>query len=235
MGHDVFLSYSTKDKQMAEAVCTALERKEISVWMAPRNILPGSSYASSIINAIESARIVVLIFSSAADDSPHVEREIEHASDKRLQVIPFRVEDIKPKASLAYFIGSSQYLDAFAPPIERHFDRLAEVVKQFIASPSELDQKLIDTTIENSNLKGTQPPSMWNLRLKLSGFIVGALLSGGMALATGIGIFLNPLTDASLIVYAAVGCLVFIGLFAACVRGLTRTLAEIAKLQSTAK
>ena len=41
MAHDVFLSYSSQDKPIAEAVCGTLEGKRIPCWVAPRDVLPG--------------------------------------------------------------------------------------------------------------------------------------------------------------------------------------------------
>jgi hypothetical protein len=136
MGHDVFLSYSTRDKTAAEAVCAALERRGIAVWMAPRDIPPGSSYAASIVEAIDSARVLVLVFSAAANDSPDIEREVQRADAKRLKIVPFRIEDVEPKASLAYFPPSRQYLNAFTPPIEARYDELSEVVRRIAPPPS---------------------------------------------------------------------------------------------------
>ena len=63
MAHDVFLSYSSKDKFAADAACAVLERNGIRVWMAPRDVLPGPGWARSIIEAINSARVMVLVFS----------------------------------------------------------------------------------------------------------------------------------------------------------------------------
>jgi TIR domain len=138
MDHDVFLSYSTKDKTAAEAVCVALERRGVGVWMAPRDIPPGSSYAASIVEAIDSARVLVLIFSAAANGSQDIEREVQRADSKRLKIVPFRIEDVEPKASLAYFLPSRQYLDAFRPPMEARYDELSEVVRKIApaAQPS---------------------------------------------------------------------------------------------------
>lgn len=130
MGHDVFLSYSTKDKTAAEAVCVALEQRGVGVWMAPRDIPPGSSYAASIVEAIDSARVLVLVFSAAANGSQDVEREVQRADSKRLKIVPFRIEDVEPKASLAYFLPSRQYLNAFMPPMEARYDELSEVVRK---------------------------------------------------------------------------------------------------------
>jgi hypothetical protein len=134
MGHDVFLSYSTKDKTASEAVCAALERRGIAVWMAPRDIPPGSSYAASIVEAIDSARVLVLVFSAAANDSQDIEREVQRADAKRLKIVPFRIEDVEPKASLAYFLPSRQYLNAFTPPMEARYDELSEVVRRIAPS-----------------------------------------------------------------------------------------------------
>ena len=59
---DVFISYSSQDKPTADAACAALESANIRCWIAPRDIDPGRDYAESIIDAIESARVFVLIF-----------------------------------------------------------------------------------------------------------------------------------------------------------------------------
>jgi TIR domain len=135
MGHDVFLSYSTRDRDAAEAVCTALERRGMSVWMAPRDILAGLPWPGQIIQGIDNARSVVLIFSAAANESEQIEREVQRAVDRRLKVVPFRIEDVRPKEDLAYSIGNVQWLDAFSRPMEPHYDQLAKVLRQIASLP----------------------------------------------------------------------------------------------------
>ena len=70
MPHDVFISYSSKDKVYADAVCARLESEGIRCWIAPRDILPGMHWGGAIVEAIESARLMVLLFSSHANASP---------------------------------------------------------------------------------------------------------------------------------------------------------------------
>ena len=134
MAHDVFLSYSSKDKAAADAVCNVLECNRIRVWMAPRDILPGVGWAASIIGAISGARVMVLVFSRHANRSPQIEREVERAINKAIPIIPFRVENVEPSDALEYFISSPHWLDAFAPPFEQHLERLAEAVRQLLDS-----------------------------------------------------------------------------------------------------
>jgi hypothetical protein len=102
--------------------------------MAPRDIVPGAGWAASIIGAINGARIMVLVFSSHANNSPQIEREVERAINKGIPVIPFRVENVVPSDALEYFISSPHWLDAFTPPFEQHLERLAEAVKRLLDS-----------------------------------------------------------------------------------------------------
>ena len=57
MTHDVFISYSTKDKVIADTVCAKLEENNIRVWIAPRDVPPGSNFAEAIVNAINEMMI----------------------------------------------------------------------------------------------------------------------------------------------------------------------------------
>ena len=134
VAHDVFISYSSKDKAAADAACNVLERNGVRVWMAPRDILPGVGWAESLIGAINNARVMVLVYSSNANHSPQIEREVERAINKGLPVVPFRVEDVAPSATLEYFISETHWLDAFPPPLEHHLERLADAVKRLLAS-----------------------------------------------------------------------------------------------------
>ena len=134
MAHDVFLSYSSKDKFAADAACAVLERAGIRVWMAPRDILPGMEWGASIIAAINTALVMVLVFSGNANESKQVRLEVGRAINKGLPLIPFRIEDVEPGDALELFISSSHWLDAYTKPLEQHLDRLANVVRRVIES-----------------------------------------------------------------------------------------------------
>ena len=56
MGHDVFISHSTKDKAAADAVCAALEANGVRCWVAPRDIKPGENWATAILRGIAGCR-----------------------------------------------------------------------------------------------------------------------------------------------------------------------------------
>ena len=133
MAHDVFISYASGDKSVADAVCATLELRGIRCWIAPRDVLPGLHYGEAIIDAIHECRIMVLVFSSKANLSGHIPKEIERAVSHGSTIMPLRIEDVVPAKSLDYFIGSVHWLDALTPPLEAHLQRLAGNVQTLLA------------------------------------------------------------------------------------------------------
>ena len=140
MPHDVFISYSSKDKVVADATCAVLEARGIRCWMAPRDILPGSEWGAAIIGAIGSSKVMVLIYTSSSNASPQVRREVERAVARGLHVIPFRVEDVPMSPALEYFISSPHWLDALSPPLERHLEHLGKIIKAVLDAQSSTEK-----------------------------------------------------------------------------------------------
>ncbi|MGA9048057.1 MAG: TIR domain-containing protein [Dehalococcoidia bacterium] len=129
MAHDVFISYSSKDKVIADAVCASLEARKIRCWIAPRDVLPGEVYAEALIESLNESRLMVLVFSANSNESPQVIREVERAVNKGIPIIPFRIEDVIPSKSMEYFVSSSHWLDAMTPPLEKHLERLGDTIQ----------------------------------------------------------------------------------------------------------
>jgi tetratricopeptide (TPR) repeat protein len=126
--HDIFITYSNKDKPIADAVCASLESHSIRCWIAPRDVLPGEDFPKAIIKAINGSKIMVLIFSAYSNESPHVTRELTKAVSNGVIIIPFRIEDVPLSESMEYLIGLPHWLDAFTPPLENHIDKLIKTV-----------------------------------------------------------------------------------------------------------
>ncbi len=132
--HRVFISYASGDKDVADQVCAALERRGISCWIAPRNARPGVNYGASIVDAIDESPVLVFVVSSHSISSPHVQREVERAANKGVHVIPFRIEDVPFSKTLQYFLEGVHWLDALTRPLDPHLDYLADTVGYFLSS-----------------------------------------------------------------------------------------------------
>lgn len=132
MSHDVFICHASEDRTIANAICSNLEQNRIRCWVAPRDVVPGSDYAQSIVEAIATTRLTVLVFSHSSNRSPHVKREIERSVSHGIPILPFRVEDVAPSPSLEYFISDAHWLDAVTPPMEQHLKHLAGTVRMLL-------------------------------------------------------------------------------------------------------
>ena len=135
MTHDVFISYSSRDKPIADGICATMEQNGVRCWIAPRDIRPGADWGESIVHAIAGSKVFVLVLSHFANASQQIKREVERAVNRGLPIIPYRIEDVMPAESLEYFISTPHWLDAFTPPIEQHAQYLADTVKRILNEP----------------------------------------------------------------------------------------------------
>lgn len=128
---DVFISYASHDKAVADAVCAALERHGVPCWIAPRDVVPGESYAGAIVHAIDAAKVVVLVLSASAGASQHVFREVERASARRHPIVAFHIDAAPVPPELQYFLNTSHWLDATALGVEGALPRLVDAVRKW--------------------------------------------------------------------------------------------------------
>lgn len=133
MTHDVFVSYSSKDRTIADAIVMNFEANGVRCWYAPRDIAPGGDWGEAITQAIEGCSLFVLIFSGNANASKHVLDELYYAIDEEKIVLPFRVENIEPKGAMRLHLSSLHWLDAYKPAWETHIDHLYETAAANLA------------------------------------------------------------------------------------------------------
>ena len=111
MSHQVFISYSSKDKKFAEKIYSFLQDQGISCWISSKDIPAGADYQVCVVEAINQAQIVLLIFSANANSSNEIAKELSLASKKVL--IPTRIEDVIPEGAFQYQLSNRQFIDLF--------------------------------------------------------------------------------------------------------------------------
>ena len=129
MAHDVFVSYSHKDKAVADAIVAQLESNGSRCWYAPRDITPGADWAASIVEAIGSSRVMVLVFTDFANSSQQVMREVNSAVSAGVTIIPFRLTKNEPTGSMQYYLATVHWLDALSLPLEASVRQLEAQVR----------------------------------------------------------------------------------------------------------
>jgi hypothetical protein len=132
MAHDVFISHSSKDKVIADAVCATFEANGIRCWVAPRDVPPGANWGAAIVDAIEASRLMVLVFSGNANASGQIAREVERAASCGVTIVPIRIENVMPARSLEFFLSNIHWLDALTPPLERRLHEIAAKINAIL-------------------------------------------------------------------------------------------------------
>ena len=134
---EVFISYSSKQAEIAFAVCDYLEKHDIRCWVAPRDIPSGSNYTLEIPVGIQQCKVMVLVFSETATQSQWITLEVMSAVNNNMTIIPFRIEDypVNSNMGLYFMLQKSQWIDAF-PKFEDQLENLRKDIEKIIGKKS---------------------------------------------------------------------------------------------------
>lgn len=126
---DVFISYSSKNIAIAEAIVSDLEGHGISCWYAPRNIKPGHDWVPAIKEGLTEAKVFVLIYTDESNASKQVMNEVALAFNKEKILVPFRLTEAAMNDELEYYLTRVHWLDAVGKPLEKAVEDLRKQVE----------------------------------------------------------------------------------------------------------
>ena len=107
MGY-AFISYSTRNQSLADAMRDLLKDCGIETWMAPGDIPAGSKYAQVINRAVKNCSCFVLMLSEDAQNSVWVAKEVERAVNYRRPIIPVQLENVVLNDEFELYISTDQ-------------------------------------------------------------------------------------------------------------------------------
>ena len=185
MSAPIFISYSSKDQKIAETICDALQSRSLTCWISCRDIGPGENFQESIVKAIRSAKLMILVFTSNANNSDEIKKEVVLASQHRITVLPVRVEDVVPNDALAYEFATRQWIDLFKD-WERQIEQLTLRVGNILS----------DAAVPGAAPEIAEKPP-WQAPVRQSASRPALLLAGLTVVALGLGatyLYIRPAT-----------------------------------------
>lgn len=136
--HDVFISYEHESKSIADNVVSVLESNRIRCWYAPRDVI--GDYATSIVEAINSCKVFVLILNDRASNSPQVLNEVEMAYKRiltgEINIVPFKLDDENLSMAMEYYIKRLHWIDAENASLENAIDDLLKQIEELMPAGS---------------------------------------------------------------------------------------------------
>ena len=149
----VFISYSSENKNIADAIVADLEQHSIRCWYAPRDIMPGKPWMGSIVEAIKNSEIVVLVYTEESNKSQQVMREMTLAFDSGKTIIPFKLSATDMNENLSYFLAGVHWMDAITPPLNKRIIELREKIGAVMANSA--------TALDDADQQSDETDGTW--------------------------------------------------------------------------
>jgi hypothetical protein len=133
--HDIFICFSSKDEASARKVVALLEARGLKCWISLRNVRAGENYQEAIVDALETARGIVFLFSTSSSQSNEIKKELSLGGSLKVPVFPLRLDPITPTGALRYELATRQWIDLF-PDAEKALDQLADTINEVLNRPA---------------------------------------------------------------------------------------------------
>lgn len=133
MNHEVYICYDEKDQLTADAICHVLEDNKIKCWLKTRD-LGVNDLVDEILEAINQAQVMVLIFSSHSKNSNYVNTEVDIAFTEKMPILVFKIDESKLDGGLEFFLNNKHWLDAYPNP-EVKFESLIRDTSKLLGKP----------------------------------------------------------------------------------------------------
>ena len=156
---DVFVSYSREDAARVSDLVTKLRVAGVSLWIDQGGIDAASQWSEQIVNALESAKALLLMVSDSSVHSHNVAKEVVLVSERKGHILPVHLQPTAIPPALKYQLAGIQHVEYFTDSdnalktILRALERLG--VK--LAPPPTLT--LPATNLTQATRQGTAPKS----------------------------------------------------------------------------
>ena len=110
---DVFISYSREDKDKVTALAERLRASGVPVWMDVGGIDAATMWSEEIVNALDSAKVLLLMVTPAAVNSHNVAKEVILTSERKGHILPVHLEPTQIPSGLKYQLAGIQHIEYF--------------------------------------------------------------------------------------------------------------------------
>jgi TolB-like protein len=148
MPHDIFISYSTKDRIDALALVERLRSSGYTIWIDQSGIDAATSWSKEIAEALEDCSTFILLLSPNSLASENVAKELAVAAELKKHIIPIELESVQLKREFLYHLTGLQRV------AHTNIDAIVHVLDKYRGSgqlPVAGDQSVL-TDVTNSEL-----------------------------------------------------------------------------------
>ena len=112
MIHDVFISYSRKDKNVIGEICSLFDKYSITYWLDTNEVHMGGKFMEDIVDAINASSIVLFISSVDSNHSIYTAKEVAFAFNAGKYIIPYKIDNSSFSKKLQFVMTDLNCIDA---------------------------------------------------------------------------------------------------------------------------
>lgn len=110
--YDIFISYSSKDRERVLSFANKLKQQGYSLWMDLDGIIVGDpSFKKTLVNAIENSKIVLFFSSCNSNRSEWTAKEIGIAVEEGKYIIPIKLDSSQYEKSVRLDLVNCDFID----------------------------------------------------------------------------------------------------------------------------
>ena len=117
----VFISYSREDKDRVLELTGRLRSAGVPLWMDVGGIDGATMWGEEIVNALENAKVLLLMVTESAVHSHNVNKEVVLASERKGNILPVHLEPTKIPPSLRYPLAGIQHVEYYLGDPDENF------------------------------------------------------------------------------------------------------------------
>jgi adenylate cyclase len=111
---EVFVSYARSDKERVLELAGKLRAAGVSLWLDTSGLDAAALWGEQIVNALESAKVLLLMVTGSAVESKNVAREVMLVSERNGNILPVHLEPTQIPSTLKYQLAGIQHVECFS-------------------------------------------------------------------------------------------------------------------------
>lgn len=115
---DVFISYSSKQRDIALSISEELKKHGLNPWIDVKLLQGGDEYLEKIPSAIQNSTMLLVVLTSDAIESSWVTKEINVAISSHKVVVPYKSDNCEVRGKMYFLLSDIEIIDSSKLSIE---------------------------------------------------------------------------------------------------------------------
>ncbi len=143
MSSYIFIAFASADKTTGERVTRMFENSGQRCWVFPRDVMPGMAWGDAVVDAIVSAKLVMILASAAGNESTELTQIVEAAfrlsPSAHVPIIAFRIDSVPIDRGVGRLIHNHGIIQPSLPDdVPGFLELIQEDLRPLLSGPQRL-------------------------------------------------------------------------------------------------